>query len=66
MCAHLTTVHILRRDSLSSPIDYEHVKHMWVQNGFLNLSMGQHDKDRHYAMWPVEQIDHIHMEEEQH
>jgi len=28
--------------------------------------MGEHDKDRHYAMWPVEQIDHIHMEEEKH
>ena len=28
--------------------------------------MGEHDKDRHYAMWPLDQIDHIHMEEEKH
>lgn len=66
MCAHRSDVHIFRRDSMSAPIDYTDVKHMWIQNGFLNLSMGAHDVDRHYAMWPLDQIDHITVEETEH
>jgi hypothetical protein len=63
MCAHKMNVHLFRRDSLSSSLDYEGVRHMWVQNGFINIAMGEHGEDKHYAMWPVDQIDHILMEE---
>lgn len=63
MCANKMDVHVFRRDSLSSSLNYSDVKHMWVQNGFLNLAMGEHGVDKNYAMWPLDQIDHILMEE---
>lgn len=65
MCAHKSFVRIFRKDSLSTPLEYQDVKHMWVQNGFLNLSMGEHEEGRHYALWPLDQIDHVLVEEEE-
>ena len=32
----------------------------------IRSSTREHDVDRHYAMWPLDQIDHVHMEEERH
>lgn len=56
-------VTILRYDSASSPVVYEHVKHVWWHGSRLNLAIGEHKINRVYIQWPESRIDHLKIEE---
>ncbi len=59
----LYTVRVAKNDSVTNVV-YEHVVFVWWQNGQLVLEIGVRGKDRSYIYYPHENIDHIHVIEE--
>ncbi len=60
----LYTVRIAKNDSVTN-IEYTDVVHVWHQKGvLLGLLFGERDKDRTYAYYPLANIDHVHIEEQ--
>jgi len=54
-------VTVLRSDG--TPVTYLNVKHTITRNGWLELHMGEHDRDREVIKYPVSIVDHIRITE---
>lgn len=63
MPKQLYTVRIAKNDSISN-VEYRDVLHVWHQNGILALEMGERGKDRSYIYYPMANIDHVHVAEQ--
>ena len=61
----LYTVRVAKNDSVTNVV-YEHVLHVWWQHEgrVLALEFGTRGEDRYYVYYPVGQIDHVHIIEE--
>ena len=66
MSAHkqLYQVRIAKNDSISN-VTYEDVIHVWHQKDMLVLEKGERGVNRSYIYWPIANIDHVHITEQQ-
>ena len=63
MGKQLYTVRIAKNDSVTNVV-YENVLHVWFQKDVCVLEMGERGVDRKYVYWPIANLDHVHVLEE--
>ena len=56
----LYTVRIAKNDSVTNVV-YEDIIHVWWQDDVLVMESGERGKDRSYIYYPVGNIDHVHV-----
>ena len=57
------TIRVAKNDSVTNVV-YEHAIHVWWQDNTLVMEFGERGKDRYYVYYPVDNIDHVHVLEE--
>ena len=59
----LYTVRVAKNDSVTNVV-YHDVAHVWHQDGVLALLSGKRGEDRTYIYYPLDNVDHVHVQEQ--